>query len=55
MIEVDEKRHSGQLVVEESAVEAKITGDDLPLGEEVAATLTDADPTQRLVRFALTT
>lgn len=54
VIEVDEKRHSGQLVVEESAVEAKITGAELPLGEEVEATLTDADPAQRLVRFALT-
>ena len=53
VVDVDEKHSTGQLVVEDTAVEAKIIGEHIPLGQEVAATLTEAEPAKRLVRFAL--
>lgn len=51
VIEVDDNRKKGTVILEESAVEAKISGEDLPLGEEVQATLVEADVATRVVRF----
>jgi exoribonuclease R len=46
--------HKGEVMVREPAVSAKVTGQDpLPVGEEVELTLTEADPTTRVVRFSL--
>lgn len=53
IVDVDKAHGSGQLVVADVAVEAKIDGGQLPLGEEVQATLTEADPVKRSVRFKL--
>lgn len=43
----------GKLMVREPAVEARVGGDHLPVGEEVTAKLAEADPTTRTVRFTL--
>lgn len=44
----------GSVMVQEPAIEARITGDDdLPLGVDVLARLTEADRAARRVRFAL--
>ncbi|MGO1972387.1 MAG: RNB domain-containing ribonuclease [Propionibacteriaceae bacterium] len=51
VIEVNDDRTKGTVILEESAVEAKITGHDLPLGEVVRATLIEADSATRVVRF----
>lgn len=51
VIEIDDQATKGTVVLEESAVEAKISGDQLPLGQSVRATLVEADVTSRVVRF----
>jgi len=44
----------GDVVVQEPAIEAEVTGtDDLPLGTEVRVRLVEADPATRTVRFEL--
>lgn len=48
--EVDQPRR-GTVVVAEPAVEAAVTGPDLPLGEATTVTLAEAEPTTRTVRF----
>lgn len=54
--EIDrEDRSKGTFVIHEPAIEASIRGGELPLGEEVAATLVEADPVSRQVRFELGT
>lgn len=53
VVEVDEDATKGTVVVEDSAVEAKISGTDLPLGQQVQARLVEADVTSRVVRFEL--
>ena len=58
VVDVDEKdKRSGVIVLQDPAVEAMITATsgDLPLGEEVTATLTEADPKSRKAHFELTT
>lgn len=51
VLELDEDDpKEGEVQVEEPAVEATATG-DLPLGEEVTVTLSEADPETRTVRF----
>ena len=53
VVQVDDKdATSGDLVVQQPAVEARVTSPrDLPLGTEVHATLAEADPRTRTVRF----
>ncbi|MCX6395704.1 MAG: RNB domain-containing ribonuclease [Propionibacteriales bacterium] len=54
VVEIDrEDPSSGDLVVRDPAVTAGVVGTAaLPLGEEVAVTLTEADPVARRVRFS---
>ncbi len=59
VVDVDEGRERngddrGSLMVAEPAVEARIVGEGLPLGEEVDARLVAADPESRQVRFEFT-
>lgn len=54
ILEVDERRDGtvvGTLMVEAAAIEADVTGAELPVGEEVSAKLVEADPGSRSVRF----
>lgn len=52
--EVDrEEKTKGTLIVREPAVEASVRGDDLPVGDEVTATLVTADPANRQISFEL--
>lgn len=54
VLEVDERRDGsvvGTLMVEEAAIEAEVSGEELPVGEEVSARLVEADPETRTVRF----
>jgi exoribonuclease R len=53
VLEVDDKNgeHRADIQIEEPAIEARATGDDPPWGERVTATLVEADPTTRSVRF----
>lgn len=54
ILEVDKDRHgkvTGTLMVEDAAIEADVTGAELPVGEEVSAELVEADPEKRTVRF----
>ncbi|MGZ6804464.1 MAG: RNB domain-containing ribonuclease [Nocardioidaceae bacterium] len=55
VVAVDEKDPGkGSLVLQEPAVEASVTGPaPLPLGGDVQATLAEADPGRRTVRFTL--
>nr|NLD41028.1 RNB domain-containing ribonuclease [Actinomycetales bacterium] len=57
VVDVDEEREDreprGTLMVPRPAVQARITGGELPLGEEVTAELTQADPETRRVAFRL--
>jgi hypothetical protein len=47
-------QHTGEAVVRDPAVEAKVTGEaPLPIGEEVELVLAEADPATRTVRFTL--
>ncbi|MGN6252906.1 MAG: RNB domain-containing ribonuclease [Marmoricola sp.] len=41
----------GELVIRDPAVEARVTGTGLPVGEQVRARLAEADPATRTVRF----
>ncbi|MGN6781236.1 MAG: RNB domain-containing ribonuclease [Marmoricola sp.] len=41
----------GDLVVREPAIQARVTGTDLPVGEQVQARLAEAEPATRVVRF----
>ncbi len=52
VLEVDEKRGRGTIMITDPAVEARIYGPDLPLGHELAATLVSADVATGAVRFA---
>jgi hypothetical protein len=51
----DKDKQSGVIVLQDPAVEATVTctTGELPLGEEVTATLVEADPHTRKVRFEL--
>ncbi|WP_210651710.1 RNB domain-containing ribonuclease [Nocardioides sp. SYSU D00065] len=55
VVEIDEKDGSrGDVTVQDPAVEARVAADgDLPLGEEVAVELVQADPGSRAVSFRL--
>ncbi len=55
VVQVDEEDpKKGDVVVQEPAIEATITGkDELPLGTDVEATLIEADVSTRTVRFEL--
>jgi len=55
VVAVDEKQRTrGEIVVQEPAVEAAVTSSaPLPLGTDVQATLAEADPATRSVRFEL--
>jgi exoribonuclease R len=55
VVAVDEKQpEQGDLVLQQPAVEARVTGSGpLPLGADVQATLAEADPLRRTVRFTL--
>ena len=55
VVEVDDKDEtSGEITLQEPAVEAKVVGTGpLPVGEEVTVTLAEADPASRKVRFRL--
>lgn len=51
--EVADDGNSGQVMISDPAVEAKVTGSQLPLGETVTVRLVTADPATRKVAFAL--
>jgi exoribonuclease R len=51
VVEVDAEHHRGTVVVKEPAVEARVTGDALPLGHDIQVRLTEADPQQGRVTF----
>ena len=51
VVEVDPERHRGSVVIRDPAVEARITGDGLPLGREIQVRLTEADPATGKVAF----
>lgn len=53
VLEVDPERTDGVLQLTAPAVEARVTGADLVLGREVAATLVSADPVAGRVAFVL--
>lgn len=53
VIEVDTARRHGTVMVADPAVEAKVTGPDLPLGHEVSVRLVTADVTKGSVAFEL--
>ena len=54
VVEVSEKDPSkGDVTIQDPAVEATVTGADLPLGEEVSVELVQADPKTRKVSFEL--
>lgn len=54
VVDVDERKEDrGTLMVPEPAVQARVEGTDLPLGEAVTAELTQADPGTRRVTFSL--
>lgn len=53
IIEVDEDHKSGTLILAEAAVEAKIKGQALPLGQDVRARLVTADVTKGAVSFEM--
>ena len=53
VVEVDEQRRRGTVMVTDPAVEAKVSGTDLPLGQEVAVRLVEADFTRGAVAFQL--
>lgn len=48
-----EREDRGRIMVANPAVRARIMGEDLPLGHEVAARLTEADPETHAVTFEL--
>ena len=51
VVEVDPEHHRGTVVVRQPAVEARVSGDGLPLGHEVQLRLTQADPAEARVTF----
>jgi len=53
VIEVAPDKAQGAVVISDPAVEAKIRGQDLPLGREVQVRLESADPARGAVEFAL--
>jgi exoribonuclease R len=54
VLEVDRKDpRRADIQLEQPAVEAAATGDDPPVGEAVTATLVEADPPTRTVRFTI--
>ncbi len=54
VVEVSEKDPSkGDVTIQDPAIEATVTGADLPLGEEVSVELVQADPKTRKVSFEL--
>lgn len=54
IVDVDDNGRRGRIMIAQPAVEATVRGDDLPLGAEVTARLTTADPSSRKVEFTLT-
>ncbi|MDT0186949.1 RNB domain-containing ribonuclease [Microbacterium sp. ARD31] len=56
VVDLDEKdRSKGDVTIQDPAIEATVTSDhELPLGEEVAVELVQADPSTRTVEFRLT-
>jgi exoribonuclease R len=53
VIEVDRREQQGTLMIEEPAVEAKVIGDQLRLGQEVLARLVSADYAKGAVAFEI--
>ena len=54
VVQVDDRDpHAGDVVLQEPAIEAPVSGPDLPLGSDVTVTLVEADVTKRTVRFSL--
>jgi exoribonuclease R len=53
MIEVDERKSKGVAMIKDPAVEARVRGDDLPLGHEVSLRLATADYDKGAVEFEL--
>ena len=54
VVQVDEgDPHRGDVVVQEPAIEAPVSGRDLPLGTDVSVRLAEADVATRTVRFEL--
>ena len=51
VVDVDEERRHGTVVVADPAVEARVTGEGLPLGREIQVRLVSADLTNGAVAF----
>jgi exoribonuclease R len=53
VVDVEEKGRRGEIMIREPAVAARVRGDHLPLGHEVAVKLISADTEKGAVEFAL--
>ena len=53
VVEVEEKGKRGEVMIKDPAVAARVRGDHLPLGHEVAVKLISADAEKGAVEFAL--
>ena len=53
VIEVDRSKESGTVMIEEPAVEGRVIGDRLRLGQEVLVRLTSADYAKGAVAFEM--
>ena len=51
VVEVDDNRRRGRVVLADPAVEATVTGADLPLGQEIRVRVASADPVKGAVIF----
>ena len=51
VVEVDDDRRRGRVVLADPAVEATVTGTDLPLGREIQVMVASADPAKGAVTF----
>jgi exoribonuclease R len=51
VVEVDDNRRHGRLMLADPAVEATVTGTDLPLGQEIRVRVASADPVKGAVTF----
>ena len=49
---IDADEHAGTVVLDEPAVRARCSGEALPVGEHITATLVTADVATRTVQFA---
>jgi exoribonuclease R len=49
---IDADEHNATVMLDDPAVRARCAGDQLPVGERISATLTEADVAKRSVHFS---